>query len=237
MLLLLIPQGLGGGGPDSQPPAPATPGNVLDAAVSLGDVLYRLGFQSVADMGAEPWVSVDELYQHADEAIKKIAYRSGVFLTLDQSVSVVAGTGVYELPATHVYTLAAALVYETGAPVPLRMTPVRDLWALDGTWPTTAGVPTRCSMDAGSVGTITVYPIAVDDAEMQQVCEEYPADVMAGATTVALPTVLQDYLSYAMLAGARGKESEAAMPEMAAHYRERMELYEQVIEHLWGAAQ
>lgn len=231
MLLLLIPQGAPG------TPPPAQPANVLDVALSLADVVYRLGFQSLKDFGAATWISTDELYEHADEAVKKIAYNSGVFITLDTSVDVTAGTGVYALPATHVYTLAAALLAELGPPRVLRITPVRDLWALDGSWPATPGASTRCSMDAGSVGTITLYPLPIENAELQQVCEEFPGQVEDGASTVALPTVLQDYLSYAMLAGARGKESEAAMPEMAAHYRERMDLYEQIIEHLWGAAQ
>jgi hypothetical protein len=209
----------------------------VDASVSLADTLYRLGFQGLSDMGAEPWVSVAELYQHADDAVKKIAYKSGVFLSLDQSITVTAGTAVYELPATHVYTLMAALVPATGSPQLLRLTPVRDLWALDGSWSTSSGDAKRCSLDAGSVGTITLYPNPITGGTLAQVAEEYPAQIQAGATTVALPTVLRDYLSYAMLAGARGKESEAAMPEMAKHYQGRLDLYEQIIEHLWGAAQ
>jgi hypothetical protein len=47
--------------------------------------------------------------------------------------------------------------------------------------------------------------------------------------------VLQDYFTYAMLAGALGKESEQAMPEMARHYGQRIGLYEQVMDHLWGS--
>jgi len=225
MLLLLIPQGPAGTGPP-----PTVSG--LDVAASLADVIYRLGFQGLNDFGAEPWVSTDELYQFADEAAKKIAYQSGVFLTLDASITVTPGTAVYELPATHVYTLAAAL-----GNAPLRITPVRDLWALDANWAATSGPSTRCSFDAGSVGTISLYPSPTAGGSLNQVCQEFPPQVQAGASAIALPTVLQDFLSYAMLAGARGKESEAAMPEMAAHFAERCALYEQIIEHLWGAGQ
>ena len=116
----------------------------------------------------------------------------------------------------------------------LRITPVRELWALDGTWPATPGPAARCSFDAGSVGTITLYPVPTAGGTLSQVCQEFPAD---GSTELALPAVLQDLFSYAMLAGARGKESDSAMPEMAAHFGERVKLYEQIAEHLWGPGQ
>jgi hypothetical protein len=92
-------------------------------------------------------------------------------------------------------------------------------------------------MDAGSVGTVTLYPNPLTGGTVTQVCQEFPAAIVLGASAVLLPTVLGDYFTYAMLAGARGKESEAAMPEMAGHFEQRMKLYEQVIEHLWGPGQ
>jgi hypothetical protein len=69
---------------------------------------------------------------------------------------------------------------------------------------------------------------------LAQVCQEFPPAVQDGNSRLALPAVLQDHSSYAMPAGAREKESEAAMPEMADHFRQRLKLYGQVIEHLWG---
>jgi hypothetical protein len=206
---------------------------MVDAAHCIADLWYRLGFLSQADIDASgTWVTSVELYQWADEAAKLIAYKSGVFLTFDASIAATSGTAVYELPATHVFTMAAWF-----GTTQLRLTPVRELWALDGTWPTTSGAPNRCSMDAGSVGTITLYPNPAAGGTVSQVCNEYPATIASASSTVALPTVLQDYLSYAMMAGARGKESDAAMPEMADHFAERCGLYEQIIEHLYGTGQ
>jgi hypothetical protein len=218
MLILLFPQGVAGSG--------------LDTAASVNDALYRLGFQGAADIAAPGWVTVVELYQWADEAAKGIAYKSGVFLTEDVSITAVPGTAVYALPATHVFTIAAWL-----AGVPLRATAVRDLWALDGNWPTSAGDAQRFSLDAGSVGTVTLYPNPLVGGVLAQICQEFPPAIALGSSAIALPTVLVDYFTYAMLAGARGKESEAAMPEMASHFEQRMRLYEQVIEHLWGPGQ
>jgi hypothetical protein len=228
MLLLLIPQGGGGGsGPSG-----------LDLQYALPQVLYRLGFQGLSDVeAASSWVSVAELYQWADEAAKRLSYEVGVFIVLDTSVSVSAGTAAYSLPASHVFTLAVALVAASGVPQILRLTPVKDLWALDANWPASSGAARRCSMDAGAVGTITLYPIPTAGGTLSQICQEFPATIAVGSTVIALSAVLEDYFGYAMLAGARGKESDAAMPEMAKHFGERMKLYEQVMEHLWGPGQ
>jgi hypothetical protein len=187
----------------------------------------------MADLSAPAsWVTPAELYQWADEAAARLAYAAGLFVTWDTSVAIQAGTAVYELPAAHVFTL-----YAMAGAQPLRITRVADLWALDARWPTTTGDPQRCSFDAGRVGTVTIYPSPASGGTLGQVCQETPATIQAGASAVALPTVLQDYFSYAMLAAARGKESEARMEEMARHFGERLRLYEQVIAQLWGPGQ
>jgi hypothetical protein len=207
-------------------------GSPLSADAAVVDAVYRLGFSSWAEIAAgTEWVTPAELYAWADEEAKKLAYEAGVFVTNDTSITVTGGTAVYGLPASHVFTMAAAL-----GNTPLRITPVRELWALDGCWPATTGPAMRCSFDAGSVGTITLYPIPNAGGTLSQVCQEFPADLVAGGA-LPLPAVLQDLFTYAILGGARGKESDAAMPEMAAHFGERVKLYEQVAEHLWGPGQ
>lgn len=218
MLLLLLPQG-------SEQPA-------LDANACLADAVYRLGFQGYSDLsGADSWVTPSELFGFADDAAKRLSYQAGVFVTADNSVTISGGLAAYSLPAKHIFTVAAWL----GA-APLRITPVRDLWALDGAWPETTGPAARCSFDAGSIGTVTLYPIPSVGGALLQVCQVMPDEITAGATVVALPTCMQSYFTYAMLAGARGKESEAAMPEMAEHFRQMAGLYEAVAAHLWGGA-
>jgi hypothetical protein len=210
----------------------AVPGSglVLDVAASYADAIYRLGFGSVQELTSVSWVTGAELYQWADEAVKRLAYLSGVFLTEDVSLTLVPGTAVYALPASHVFTIAA---WFNGSP--LRATAVRDLWALDATWPTTSGSPTRFSEDAGSVGTITIYASPIVGGALALIAQEFPAAIVAGASALELPTVLQDYFTDAMIAGARGKESEAAMLDVASHLQERMKLYEAVIDHLYGS--
>jgi hypothetical protein len=205
----------------------------MDIANCIADVVYRLGFQNATDLDAAgTWVTSTELYAWADEAVKAISYRNGVFVTLDASIGATAGTAVYQLPTTHVYTLQAWLASQE-----LRLTPVRELRALDATWPVSTGPSMRCSFDAGSVGTITLYPNPSASGTLWQLCQEYPNDVALGASTILLPTPLQDYFSYAMLNGARGKESDGAELEMADHFEARVDLYDQIVEHLYGKGQ
>lgn len=215
-------------------------GLTLDVANCLLDVIYRLGFAAANELTSTSWVTTAELYQFADDAEKKLSYEAGLFIVYDASVAVSAGTAVYNLPATHVFTLVAAVIDVSGIHL-LRASTVGELWALDATWEATncaAGqAPTRSSLDAGAVGTLTLYPIPSVDGTLGQICQEFPGTVEQGQSMLPLPTVLQDYFSYRMLAGARGKESDHAMPEMAAHFQQRCELYEQIGEHLWGPGQ
>jgi hypothetical protein len=155
---------------------------------------------------------------------------------LDTSFTVAPGTAAYTLPAAHVFTLLAWLVY-AGLPVQfLRLSTVGQLFALDANWATTTGDPVRASMDAGSVGTITLYPNPILAATLKQICQEFPA-VASGSSTLALSPVMQDAFTYALLAGARGKESDVRMEDMANHYRQRVELYESIADHLFGPGQ
>ncbi len=218
---------------DGQPAPSAT---ACDVQASLLDCLYRLGFQPAGELNGTSWVTPSELLQFADDEAKKLAYENGVFIQWDASIAVVAGTASYSEPPTHVFTVLAALFPAGGGLQLLRLTPVRDLWALDGNWVTTSGNAVRCSLDAASVGTITLYPNPIAGGTLGQVCQEYQT-VAPGSTTIALPPVLQDLFSYAMLAGARGKESDNADQGMAGHYRQRVSLYEQVCDHLWAPGQ
>jgi hypothetical protein len=208
--------------------------NVAD---SVADVWFRLGFLSSTELATNAhWVTLAELYQFADDAGKRLSYTAGLFAVVDPSISVLAATAAYSLPASHVFTIFACIVYAGQATQILRMSSVGQLFAFDANWPTTSGDPTRASLDAGGVGTLTLYPIPISNGTLNQICQEYPA-IASGSPSVAVSPVLQDYFSYALLAGARGKESDFAMPEIAAHAKARMDMYDQVAQQLWGPGQ
>jgi hypothetical protein len=149
-------------------------------------------------------------------------------------VAVTAGTAAYLLPASRVFTEGAWLLY-AGLPLQLlRLSTVGQLFALDANWPTTTGDPTRLSLDAAGTVTGVLYPVPLSNSTLVQVMQAVPATVAAGASSLPVSPVLQDYVSYQLLRSARSKESDSSMPEMAAHFGERCKLYEAVIVHLFG---
>jgi hypothetical protein len=209
------------------PQGPTIPG--VDIANVIYDILPALGATSLGDLD---WCTETELFQWADEAAKRLARTAGVWVEIDSSTAVMPSTSNYSAPVDHIDTIHVHL----GTTV-LRETSVRELLALDGSWQTSPGAVTRYSMDAGDPGTITIYQIPTAAGTLTVIYHQYPAQIEAGASLIAVASPIQDYFGYSMLAEARRKESDASMPEMADHFDQRVALYEQVIEHLWGADQ
>ncbi len=117
----------------------------------------------------------------------------------------------------------------------LRPTSEAELFALDATWPLTSGAPTRISLDAGGDGTATLYGIPVADGTLAQIMQQViPGTLASGASTIAMPSVLQDYFTDSIIRASRSKESDFRMPEVSDHLAQRMALYETVIKHLFG---
>jgi hypothetical protein len=218
-------------------PTPGVPLPGCDATNCLNDVWFRLGFMNADDMAVDDrWVTLDELFEFADEAVKRLAYSVGLFKAYDASVAVTAGAAQYTLPDQHVFSVAAW--FQSGGAVQLlRLSNVAQLFSLDAAWGAKTGAPVRLSLDAGGTGTATLYPSPDSDGTLAQVEQELPHDVTAGASDIPLSPVVQDYFTMAMLATALSKESDHARPEVAAHLSERMRLLEQVFEHLWGPGQ
>jgi len=203
--------------------------NVVNA-----DLWFRLGFKDQADLIAANWLTFAELYQYADDAVKFLARTTSLFLTYDASIAVIAGTPAYALPARHIFTEGAWLVYAGAAIQLLRLSSAGQLFALDAIWGTKTGAPTRLSLDAGDAVSCVLYPNPTANATLAQVIEQSPVDVNAGASALPLSPVLESYFSTWMLAGALSKESDSARPEVASHLQERLKLMDAVIKSLWG---
>jgi hypothetical protein len=193
---------------------------------------------SPEDMAVDDrWTTLDDWYEYADEAVKRLTYALGLFRKYDASVAIAAGTARYTLPSEHAFTVLAWLAY-AGAPVQmLRLSNVAQLFALDANWGVKTGAPTRLSLDAGGTGTATLYPVPVVNATLAQVEQYLPHTVAAGASDVPISPVCQDYLSYFMLATALAKESDHAKPEVAAHCAERCRLMEEIFRTYWGGGE
>lgn len=206
----------------------------LDTVNCIADVWFRAGFLSSGDMAVSGrWVTIAELYQFADDAAKKLSDDAAAFIVIDTSITVVAATAGYTLPASQVFTV---LFWISGGAslLPLRPATTGQLFALDSGWSATTGSPKRVSLDAAAVGTVTLYPNPVAGGTLNQILEEYPGTVASGNSALALSPVFQDFFSYAMLAAAKFKESDQSDAAMAAHYQGRVDLYTKLAQHLYG---
>jgi hypothetical protein len=203
---------------------------LIDTTACVIDSWHRLGFQGAAEITNTTWVTLNELYQYATDAISLLARSTGVFLTYDASIAVSSPTSTYALPAGHVFTESAWLA--GGAQ--LRITPVADLFALDQAWSLTSGAPSRVSFDAAGPSNAVVYPIPNINGTLAQVMGSSPPTVTNAAPTVAAPSVLQDMVTYFILSGARGKESDSSMMEVAEHARDRVKMYLSIAQQYWG---
>jgi hypothetical protein len=216
VLLAIIPQN------------PATSG--VDLANTITNILPALGATSLADLD---WCTQAELFQWADEAAKRLSHRVGVFVTRDTSTNLEIGTAVYPTPTGHVDT-----IHVTVAPAAkLLPSSVQELASLDSTWPATAGPLTRYSMDGGGNGTILVYAIPAAAGVLAIIMHQFLPQIEAGASAIPVSTPVADYFGYTMLAGARRKESDHTMADMADHFDQRVEMYEKVLTHYFGEGQ
>ena len=216
MLLLLLPQG------------PAIAG--VDLANTILDILPTLGASGLSDLD---WCTQAELYQWADEAAKRLSHRVGVFVERDTSTALVSGTATYPTPTGHVDTIHASVLPS----VKLLPSSVQELAALDATWSKTAGPVTRYSMDAAGIGTITVYQIPTAAGTLAVIFHKFIPQIQAGASAIPVCSPVADYFAYAMLAGARRKESDHTMLDMADHFDKRVDMYEQILTHYFGEGQ
>lgn len=193
----------------------------------LADILPALGATSLGDLD---WATSTELYQWADEAVKRLSHRCGVFVEWNQATASVAGTPQYPVPAGHIDTIHVTL-----GTLALRATTVAELEALDGTWAASQGAVTRFSMDADGTGYITLYQIPMTTGTpLTWIFHQFPPVEISEGATVDVPSPMGDYLAYAMVGEARRKESDRAMPEVAEHCDQMTALMEEVACAYWG---
>ena len=197
----------------------------LDTATVITEALPALNAASTSDLYF--WTT-DELYQWMDDAVKHLAHTAQVFV---YTPSTFGASPTIALQAGYV---AAIRVYWNGAP--LRESTVTELEALDDNWTATAGTPARWTQGIG-LGSIRLYPAPTVAGTCLLILQSAPSDLSAGASTVAteVPAPFAGFLLQALIGKAREKVSDAQMPEIAAHCRERVALYEQVFANYWGA--
>lgn len=208
----------------------AAPG--LNLTPMLIDLLPLLHAE---DYSALVYWSEGEMYQLTDEAAKRLARSMGGFVERDASTALVVGTSSYAMPARHLSTLHLSL-----GSLALRARSANELEALDGTWVETASA-TIAAWVQDQIGTETfrVYPTPASGASgnCALIFHRYPAEVTVSAAVIQAPVCVREYFTFAVLGEARGMESKAAMPEVAAWCVEMTKLLENVFRGYWGGAQ
>ena len=148
----------------------------------------------------------------------------GIFSGINSTVSL---TTVMQIYGTYGGTAADVQL--------LRLTSDGQLFALDATWATKTGTPTRLSLDAVNARTAALYPAPVANATLNLIAEIAPPAVAAGSSVLPISDVLEMYFSTAIVAGVLARESDHAKPEVAAHLVERLKLLDEVVKSLWGS--
>lgn len=217
MALLFYPQG---------PTAPTAP--AVSAGDLAGQVYALLGAAEAADLYF--WTDA-EITAWQNEGLARLARRVALFVDRG-TVAVTAGTATYALPTDHLSTLHVSL-----AAVRLRAANVAEVEALSSTWRADSGTPSRYLQDHGAgLASIRLYKKPVANATAYVIEHELPATVTADDPLPA-PEPLMDYLLFFALGEARRKESDAAMPEIAAHCDAMLDLYEGILKGYWGVPQ
>jgi hypothetical protein len=199
---------------------------MISAADLITSALDALNAATTADLVF--WAPTD-LYEWIDEAAKRLARTAAVIVDCDTSITTTPGTAVYSNPARHV-----ALINFAYAGAMLRASSTRELAALSDTWMADAGTPARWIEDWLGHDLFRLYPAPDQAAELEIVLARYPLDITALAPTLAAPAVVGDYLETAMIAEARRKEGDGALPEVAAAFDQQLALYEQIFQAYWG---
>lgn len=214
LLLLLLGQGV------------IAPG--VDVAEVLRSLLPSLGASDYLDLVF--WDQA-QLYAYADEALERLARRTGLFVVRD-SINITQGQAVYELPAGHVSTIRASL-----SGLPLREASIEELEALDRAWRVRTGTPRRITEGDGGLHRARLYPKPVSDGSLAVVFHRRPAAVQPESSQVEAPPVVADYIALSVLAEAFRRDGEASKPEVSAHLDQRLALMEEVFRAYWGTAQ
>jgi|SRR5919197_1751547 hypothetical protein len=219
-------QGLTGGILPGDIDAGTEPG--IDTTQVIDGILAALHAASRAELVF--WTEA-ELIHAMDEALKRLARKTRLWVTRDATTVTAAATPDYALPQRHIQTL-----HVTYDGTPLRPASVAELVTRDGAFRSTGGTPTHWYEDQLGGATIGLAKVPAAIKELDVIYAGWPEPLDAGRqqTMVLAPAPLKGYLAVCVLAEAWGQEGEGEMPEAAAHCRERIAMYDQLFASYWG---
>jgi hypothetical protein len=200
----------------------------IDSTVVLTNLLPDLHSSSFANLTF--WTKGD-LIQFMDEAAKRLARACMMFVERDTSNTTVNATATYALPTRHLATIHASF-----GTAPLRPATTIEMESRDPAFQTAPGTPDHWYEDTLGTGTIGLTPVPTTAVTLPLVCSMYPPDLDVAQVNTLLqaPAPVSGYLTFSILAGAYGRESETEQPDLAKHCQARCSLYEQLFMHYYG---
>jgi hypothetical protein len=208
--------------------APAT----LDLTEVIDGLRPALGAYKYADLVF--WDQA-ELYAFADEAVERLARRTGGFVERDASTAIVASTAAYNAPTRHLSTIHLSIDNKA-----LKEAGVHEIEALNDDWMSAEDDdPDHYIEDFEGTEQVRIYPTPGSGASgnLGFIFHRYSDDIVVGAATLSAPKVVGDCIGFSVLAEARDKESKGRMPEVAEWARGMAGLLEEAMREYWGEAQ
>lgn len=202
----------------------------IDTTQVIDELLPLLHAGSRADLTF--WTEAD-LIQWLDEAVKRLARVACVFVGRSASIRSVDEQATYDLPVRHVSTLHVSYVTTS-----LRPAGTLELEALDAGYQTGRGTPARWYQDLQGDATFGLAPVPdTNDDPIPVIYEGWPPELDGGGqnTLLSAPPPIRGYLAMCVLAAAYGREGECEMPDVAAHCRGRIQMYDQIFQSYYGA--
>lgn len=201
---------------------------MIDTTDVINSILPDLHSDNMADL---VFWDQDKLINWADECVKQLSRISKLFVLRDTGISVTAGTASYPLPVRHVATVHVSL-----GTASLRPANMAELEGLDPAFRTTPGTPARWYEDNLGMAPIALAPVPVASGTLPVVYASFPPQLDVGQvnTLVPAPPPLKGYIANYILAEAFQQEGESEMPDVAAHCKGRLQLYEQAFQQYFG---
>lgn len=177
------------------------------------------------------------LEEFIDDGLKRLSRVANIFVERSTANTTVSGTSSYALPSRHNATLHVSF-----GTAPLRPANTIELEMRDSAYRTVAATsdlpPAYWYEDLEGNEAIGITPVPITAAALALVCSVWPVEVDTAEvnTLVQAPAPVAGYLAIYALSRAYSREGESAMPDVAMHCASRCQMYEQLFQHLWGAA-
>lgn len=174
-----------------------------------------------------------ELLVLIDQSLKRLARLSLIFTKRTTNQNTANATPTYSLPSDHLASLHISVANQ-----PMIASSSHELETLDEAYQSSAGAPAHWYGDGNGLETFGLYPVPTSTAAISKVYQSMPAEITdPSALTVTMPAVFDDYLQFRALRVTYTKESDIAMPELAAPLDNLLSHYEAAAIQLYGRGQ